>query len=51
MKADVSAPTDEEINHEYAYETPSERKFKRETAELRAPEIMVNIATTPPTTP
>lgn len=36
MKADVSAPCDEEINHEYQFESPSERKFKREMGEVRA---------------
>lgn len=29
MKADVSAPEDEEINHEYQYEDPKTREFKR----------------------
>ena len=36
MKADVSAPCDEEINHEYEYESPQERKFKREMGDVRA---------------
>ena len=36
MKADVSAPCDEEINHEYQFESPSERKFKREMGDVRA---------------
>ena len=36
MKANVSAPTDEEIDHEYKYESPSERKFKRTAGEIRA---------------
>ena len=27
MKADISAPQDEEINHEYQFESPQERKF------------------------
>ena len=36
MKADVSAPHDEEINHEYEFESPTERKFKREMGDVRA---------------
>ena len=36
MKADISAPHDEEINHEYQYESPQERKFKREMGDVRA---------------
>ena len=36
MKADVSAPCDEEINHEYQFESPSERRFKREMGDVRA---------------
>lgn len=36
MTADVSAPCDEEINHEYQYETPTERKLKREMGDVRA---------------
>lgn len=36
MAADISAPHDEEINHEYAYESPQERKFKREMGDVRA---------------
>ena len=36
MKADISAPHDEEINHEYEFESPQERKFKREMGEVRA---------------
>lgn len=36
MKADVSAPHDEEINHEYQFESPQEREFKRETGKLSA---------------
>ena len=36
MKADISAPCDEEINHEYEYESPTERKFKREMGDVRA---------------
>ena len=36
MKATVSAPHDEEINHEYTYETPVERKLKREMGNVKA---------------
>ena len=36
MKADISAPHDEEINHEYEFESPQERKFKREMGDVRA---------------
>lgn len=36
MKADISAPYDEEINHEYKFESPQERKFKREMGDVRA---------------
>lgn len=36
MKADVSAPTDEEIDHEYKFESPTERKFKRTVGEVKA---------------
>lgn len=36
MKADVSAPCDEEINHEYDFESPQERKYKREMGDVRA---------------
>lgn len=44
MKADVSAPHEEEINHEYQFESPEERQFKRETRELRASLILTNEA-------
>lgn len=36
MKADISAPHDEEINHEYQFETPQERKVKRQFGDVRA---------------
>jgi len=36
MKSDVSAPCDEEIDHEYAYETPEQREFKRQIDDVRA---------------
>ncbi|MBO5967258.1 MAG: hypothetical protein J6S14_02030 [Clostridia bacterium] len=42
MKADISAPHDEEIDHEYKYETPQERKFKREIYDVRASLILTN---------
>ena len=44
MKADVSAPHEEEINHEYQFESPEERQFKRETKEIRASLILTNEA-------
>ena len=46
MKADVSAPHDEEINHEYQYESPEQREFKRETSDLRASLVITNNAIT-----
>lgn len=36
MDADIAAPHDEELNHEYQYETPTERKLKREMGDVRA---------------
>lgn len=42
MKADISAPHDEEINHEFKYESPQERKFTRVTGEIRASLIIAN---------
>lgn len=36
MSADISDPQDEEINHEYRFESPSERKFKREVGDVKA---------------
>lgn len=42
MKADISAPHDEEINHEFRYESPQERKFTRVTGEIRASLIITN---------
>ena len=42
MKADVSAPHDEEINHEYQYESPEERKFTRQLNEVKASLIIAN---------
>lgn len=42
MKADVSAPHDEEINHEYKFETPQERQFKRQIDDVKASLIIAN---------
>jgi hypothetical protein len=42
MKADISAPHDEEINHEYKFESPQERKFTRQVDDLRASLIVAN---------
>ena len=42
MITDVSAPNDEEINHEYKWETPTERKLKREMEDVRATFIIQN---------
>lgn len=36
MKADISAPHDEEINHEYQFETPQERRVRRQFGDVRA---------------
>ena len=36
MKADIAAPHDEEIDHEYKYETSQERKYRREVGGVRA---------------
>lgn len=46
MKTDISAPCDEEINHEYAFESPEERKFTRVTGEMRASIILTQDAIT-----
>lgn len=42
MKADISAPHDEEINHEFQFQSPQERKFTRVTGEIRASIILTN---------
>lgn len=42
MKADISAPCDEEINHEYAYESPETREFKRSINDVKASLIIAN---------
>lgn len=36
MAADVSAPCDNEINHEFKYESKTERTFRRELGDVRA---------------
>lgn len=40
--ADISAPKSEEINHEYKYESPQERKFSRQINEVKASLIVAN---------
>jgi hypothetical protein len=42
MKADISAPHDEEINHEYKFESPQERKFARQINDVKASLIITN---------
>lgn len=42
IKADVSAPHDEEINHEYQYESPEQREFTRAIGEVKASLIIAN---------
>lgn len=42
MKTDVSAPQDEEINHEYQFESPERREFKRAIGEVKASLIIAN---------
>lgn len=42
MKADVSAPYDEEINHEYQFESPERREFKRSIEDVKASLIIAN---------
>lgn len=44
MKADISAPCDEEIDKEYKFEAPTERKFKRQVGEVKASLILTNNA-------
>lgn len=36
MASSISAPKDEEINHEFKFESPSERRFTREIGDVRA---------------
>ena len=42
MSANISAPHDEEINHEYQYESPEERKFTRQINDVKASLIIAN---------
>ena len=42
MPAEISAPHDEEIDHEFAFETPDERKFKRTVGEVKASILLTN---------
>ena len=42
MLSNVSAPSDEELNHEYQFESPEVREFKRETGTLRASLTITN---------
>lgn len=42
MKADISAPQDEEIDHEYKFESPERREFARQLGEVRASLIITN---------
>ena len=42
MKADASAPHDEEIDHEFKFESPQERKFKRQVGEVKASILLTN---------
>lgn len=36
MKANISAPYDEEVNHEYSYKSYSERRYSREINDVKA---------------
>lgn len=42
MKADISAPYEEEIDHEYKFESPERREFARQLGEVRASLIITN---------
>lgn len=42
MRANISAPEDKEINHEYKYQSPTERKYSREIGEVRASLLLQN---------
>lgn len=42
MQADVAAPHDEEVNHEYRFESPRERKYTRQLDEVKASLIVAN---------
>jgi len=36
MRADIAAPHDDEINHEYKFESPTERRFNRQIGNVKA---------------
>ena len=42
MKADISAPTDEEIDHEYKFKSPERREFSRQIDDVKASLIIAN---------
>ena len=42
MEANIEAPHDEEIDHEYKYESPSERRYKRDIGYCRATLLIHN---------
>ena len=42
MKADIAAPCDEEINHEYQFEESQKREFRRQLDDVRASLIIAN---------
>ena len=42
MPAEIAAPCDEEIDHEFTFETPDERKFKRTVGEVKASLLLTN---------
>lgn len=42
MPAEISAPQDEEINHEYQFETPENREFTRQINDVRASLVIAN---------
>lgn len=42
MPADIAAPHDEEINHEYAFESPETRQFTRQIGEVKASLIVAS---------
>ena len=44
MPADIAAPQDEEINHEYEYVAPEQREFTRSLDEVKASLIVANDA-------
>lgn len=46
MASDISAPTDEEIEHEFAVESPSERQYTRFVQQTRAMLKITNLAIT-----